>query len=100
MDEHHRNRGNPADEGDACKQTQARGFSIDRLAAQLQAHSLLRAAPLLLYLRALQFEARVVAIERLLQRRNDNVGEAGFYLAGETLRRSGLRDRCVRWRRR
>src|SRR6185369_16472665 len=68
---------------------------IDRLPPQLQTKRFLRSTTLLLDLRALEFEARVIAIERLLERGDDNVGQACFDLPGEALS-GGRRQRRFR----
>ncbi len=63
------------------------------LTAQLGAQRFLGALPLRLHLRALEIHARAVAIERFLQRRDDDAGEPRFELAERAARgkRAALR---------
>src|SRR5437773_122864 len=88
-----------SDQRGAGEQTQPCELSIDGLAAQLEAERFLGAPPLLFHLRALELEPRVIAIERFLERGDDDVGQPRLDLTGESLRRCGLRQRRF-WRRR
>ena len=95
MDAKHDNRRDPSNQRGAGQQPEPRELAIDGLAPQLQPKRFLGAPPLLFQLGALELESRVIAIERFLQRRDDDAGQAGFDLAGKSLRGGGLRKRRV-----
>src|SRR5262249_4955528 len=65
----------PGRHGDAGEQTKPADFPIDRLPQQLELQRPLRAAPLRLELLALELQPTRIAIERFLQRGDDNAGE-------------------------
>ena len=98
MHEQHRDRCDPAYERGTCKQAQPRDLAIDRLPPELEPQRLLRPPSLLVDLRALQLQPRVIPIERLLQGGDDNIGEPRLDLAGKSLRGRGLRKRRFRRR--
>ena len=87
MDEKDNDRCDQADQRRACEQAQSCQLAIDGLAAQFQAERLLRKPLLLFHLLALELEPRVIAIERLLERRDDDIGQPRFDLTGNSLRR-------------
>ena len=99
MDEQDCNRCNPADQGRARQQPQPSDLAIDQLAPHLQTKGFLRSTALLFELSALEFEPRVITIERFLQSGDDDVGQTAFDLVGDPLR-SSRRNRCVGLRRR
>ena len=90
VDEKDNDRCDEADQRRACEQAQSCQLAIDGLAPQFEAERFLRAPPLLFHLRALELEPRVVAIERFLERRDDDVGQPRFDLTGKSLRRRRL----------
>src|SRR5439155_6279924 len=100
VDEEDHDRCDEADQRCACEQTQPCELAVDGLAAQLEAKRFLRAPPLFFHLRALELEPRMVAIERFLERRDDDVGQPRFDFTGESLRRRRLRQRRFGWWRR
>ena len=80
-------RRDPADQRRAGEQPKPRELAIRRLAAQLEPQRLLGAAALLVELRPLELEPRVIAIECFLERRDDDVGQPRFELPGQALQR-------------
>ena len=73
-------RRDPSNQRRAREQPQPAELPVGRLAAQLQPHRFLGATPLFVELGAFELEAGMVAIERLLQRRDDDVGQRRFEL--------------------
>ena len=90
-------RRDPSNQGNAAKQSQSRKLPVYGLTPQLQPQRLVGPPPLLFQLGALELESRVIAIERFLERRDDNAGQAGFDLPGKSLRGGGLGKRRIWW---
>src|SRR5207253_8618946 len=74
----------PADHRHAGDEPETPDFPFARLAPQLEAEPALGACVLGLQLLALELEARRVAIECFLQRRNDDSGETCFEMTQST----------------
>ena len=72
---------------------------LDRLTPQLDAKPFLGPSPLILELRAFQFQPRMIPIERLLERGDDHSGEPRFDRSGQSVRHLPRRRRRIRLRR-
>ena len=71
----HHDRRNPANQRRAREQPQPAELPVGRLAAKLEPHRFLGATALLVELLAFELQTGVIAIERLLQRGDDHVGQ-------------------------
>ena len=87
-------RRDPSDQRRAGEQAQATELAFGSLPPQLEARRFVRAPALFLELASLELQPRVIAVERFLQCRHDDVGEGGFELRAE---RRGWRRRPA-WR--